>query len=329
MRKYSFSLEKESRKLPPISKWLDPNYEGEISFYTSGTDINFPKDWRTDFPNYDYKISEFEKIDYSSDYSWCEDLIKKFNTEHTSEIWIDFYEIFTDVLNPILSKSAKRRNRTKLYRSFHVDTDAVYALNHLIKTKHQGLFWEWVVTGKRDSDLYKRYPQCWTFGAECDGNMQSVDNCKSIGNMIDNVQLFTAVLDLGSILCMSQILAHEGVAVFAMDQIDTFKFCLIYILVCSFETVNVVRPNRMYFVCENFKGISKSHIERLERILRYTKDLEEMPAIFEKNKIASEFIMKFCDAFTRASMKREKKNLDWWITSTGICPIRDHLKLIN
>ena len=83
----------------------------------------------------------------------CEDLIKKFNTEHTNEIWIDFYEIFSDVLNPILRKSAKCRNRTKAYRSFHVDTTAVYALNHLIKTKHQGLFWEWVVTGERDSDL--------------------------------------------------------------------------------------------------------------------------------------------------------------------------------
>lgn len=343
MRKYGFSLEKENRRLPPTSKWLNPSYEGEISEFDFelGKNINFPKNWQTEFPTYDYKIYEFEKIDYASNNdSMLEELIKKFNLEHISELWIDFYEIFNDVLNPILSKSSKRRNRTKAYRSFHVDSDATYALNHLIKTKHQGLLWEWTVTGKRslglayvESELYKRYPKCWNFGAECDGNTESVDNIRSVANTVDNVQLFTAPLSLGTMLCMSQILSHEGVAVFSMDQIDTFKFCLIYILACGFETITIARPNsksdRIYFVCENFKGIAKSHIERLEQILKFTKDLAVRPAIFPKNKIAPDFIVKFCDAFTKATIKREKKDLDWWIATTEIYPIRDHLKLIN
>lgn len=343
MRKYGFSLEKENRRLPPVSKWLDPNYEGEISKFEIRKDINFPENWQTDFPTYDYKISEFEKIDYTSDSeSFKEELLKRFNVEHISESWIDFYEIFTDVLNSILEKSAKRRNRTKAYRSFHVDAEAVYALNHLIKTKYPALFWEWVITEKRimgitpyvvSTELYKRYPQCWNFGTECDGNIESADNIRSISNTVDNVQLFTAPLNLGTTLCMAQILSHEGVAVFSMDQIDTFKFCLIYILACGFETINIARPNskseNIYFVCENFRGISKSHIDQMEQILRFTKDIEFRPAIFEKNKISPEFIIKFCEAFTKASIKREKKDLGWWVTTTNILPIRDHLKLIN
>ena len=343
MRKYGFSLEKENRRLPPTSKWLDPSYEGEISEFDFelGKNINFPKNWQTDFPTYDYKISELKKIDYASNNSMQEELIKKFNIEHINELWIDFYEIFNDVLNPILAKSSKRRNRTKAYRSFHVNPDAAYALNHLVKTKHQGLFWEWIVTGKRtlgiapyvESELYKRYPKCWTFGAECDGNTESVDNIRSIANTVDNVQLFTAQLSLGTVLCMSQILSHEGIAVFSMDQIDTFKFCLIYILACGFETINIAQTNSnsgcLYFVCENFKGISKSHINQMEKILKFTKNLEVRPAIFPKNKIAPEFIVKFCDAFTKVTIKREKKDIDWWIATTNICIIRDHLKLIN
>jgi hypothetical protein len=351
MRKYEFSLAKESRRLPPVSKWIDPNFEGEISTFDHelGKEITFPKNWRTDFPIYDYKISVFGKIDYWPyvGESIMKDVSQKFNVEQACEKWIDFYEIFSSILGPVLDKSAKRRNRSRAYRSFHSNnTEAIYALNHLVKTQYPGAFWEWNASTNRiitrtpyldaeiAKELYKTHPAPWAFGVEGDGNLQSPDNIRSISNTLDPVQLFTAPLSLGTVICMAQILSRDGIAVFSADQIDTtFRICLIYILSCCFETFSVARPNSnsddFYYIGEQFKGMTKSHLERLEQILRYTDSLDDPPAIFPKDKIASEFIVEFSSAITKATMRRKKKDISWWIETTGIQPLREHAKLLN
>jgi hypothetical protein len=275
------------------------------------------------------------------------DIEKRFNTEQTNERWIDYYEIFSCILGEMLKKSTRRRNRMKAYRSFHVETpESIYAIHHLVKTHYPGAFWDWNAITERvmtkspyiisdlSKHLYNRYPNKWVFGAEGDGNTQSVDNIRSISNIIDNVQLFIASLKIGNIICMARILSKDGIAVFSTDQIDTtFKACLIYVLACNFSKISIARPNsnsdNFYYICEGFRGISDSHVERLENILRYVRGVEIPPAIFPKNKISTGFIMRFSCALSKATMRQKKKDIDWWIDTTEIQPIREHSKILN
>lgn len=350
MRKYEVALSKESKRLPPVNQWICPNYIGEISEFDHelGKEVNFPKNWRTDFPIYDYKISSFEKIDYAYylESSDAQEISQKFNAEQVTEKWIDYYEIFSDSMDEVLTKISKRRNRTRAYRSFHAyTTDAIYALNHHIRTRYPGVFWNWMASTERvitktpyvpgaSKDLYARYPDPWIFGAEGDGNLRSSDNIRSISNTIELVQLFTAPLHLGHILLMAQILSRGGMAIFHEDQIDNiFKLCLIDTLCCCFDNVAVIKPNSnsevLYYICTDFKSIGKSHLKRMEQILRYTNNLDDPPALFPRDRITSEFIVEFCDALVKATFRRKKKELSKWIKATGIQPIRDTAKLLK
>jgi cap2 methyltransferase len=176
-----------SGKIPAISNWLSPNYQGPEDILSDATTprekINYPNDWKTDFPDYVYEYPELlaikqklnatkrridpitnnprlrEKYDKLVDMTRAHDalrgkggvLVKEYGAEIVTNAWLKMYEMMP-FLHPMLSKLQKTKG-SKQFHSFHIAEapgNFMLAINHKLKTEYSSVEWEWLANSYRE-----------------------------------------------------------------------------------------------------------------------------------------------------------------------------------
>lgn len=176
---------KISASLPPLSEWLDPAYTSEgdlILRRAAGEKANDPRNWREDFPAYDYEIPELVAIkqrlnetkrrqdEVNSDPHSAklfarivaagrklEDLrgprgilAREYGAEIVTNAWLKMYEAMS-LLEPVVLRAAKRKDHT--LRTFHfaeAPGNFILAINHWLASAGVGARWDWRAETYRD-----------------------------------------------------------------------------------------------------------------------------------------------------------------------------------
>jgi cap2 methyltransferase len=176
-------------KLPPVSQWFLPNFSGIGDAYFSAyikEPYSNPKNWKKDFPNYDYQIPKCQQLKhklneskkqldsiYADKQQWKiydrltdvvrlhEDLrtptgviAKKYKAEIVTNAWLKMYELCT-LLDPIFKKyePAKNSKDQKVFHSFHIAEAPgtfLLAMNHYIANHFPLMDWKWLANTYRD-----------------------------------------------------------------------------------------------------------------------------------------------------------------------------------
>jgi len=341
--------------LPSLQHWIKPVYEGKISEFDHdvlGITINIPDDWINDFPNNNYKFSSLIKLLPSVVPINNNIAIKE--AEMVDSSWLDFYELYNDLLStfnkpkqnssatkkPTLSKYM-RFTDGKVLKSFHMNCtpSTLAALNHFVKTKLLTP-WEWVATSttalppvnmpdKLDDPFGNDKQTGIFYGIDGDGDFTTLNNIRSL--TVD-VNLFTASIGssnvqfLASIVCMAKTLLRDGTAIIQITDIKPLNVSTILILSSIFKKIELVQLSNLYIVGTKFKGITKTYLTRLTHILTFVKDITSsyMPGIFPRSEIPSQLIMKLSSIYPR--LKPIPKP-DTWIADLNIIDIKPHQKL--
>ncbi len=210
-------------KLPDISEWLSPKYNGP---YGVGTNSN----WAVDFPEYSEQYPKMmaikralntvkQKIDpiyasksRSKTYTQITDIVRLHDTlrgssgliaqEYGAEVvtnaWLKMFELCA-YLRPHLDAISKKR--IKKFNSFHLAEapgNFILAINHFISTNYKSVDWNWLAStyvdlyaGEKNpkyfGDYYglmEKYPENWYYGSDCDGDITSVNNILSFRNRV-------------------------------------------------------------------------------------------------------------------------------------------------
>lgn len=172
------------QRLPATNKWLSPKYHGpgeNIIFEYLGktTDYNDPKNWKKDFPEYNYSYESLQRLKdelngeknkltplraedgklFDKVSSSCNKydglrgrfgyISKQFGGEIVTNAWMKMYECMS-VIHPQIKKNSKS------FSSFHVAEapgNFVLAVNHYMKDHFPNTEWEWNANSYKD--LYK------------------------------------------------------------------------------------------------------------------------------------------------------------------------------
>ncbi|XP_076280088.1 cap-specific mRNA (nucleoside-2'-O-)-methyltransferase 2-like [Lasioglossum baleicum] len=262
-------------------------------------------------------------------------LKKQVKPEFLTQAWCKFYEIVSSFpLIPI----GHINNNNGYFKSVHLCEAPgafVTSLNHWLKTNTPEIQWDWIATTLNpyyegystsemiSDDRFIRHTfDRWCFGKDNTGNLKNLENLNELikaSEPRDNIFLVTAD---GSIDCtgdpgeQENIVAHlhfcEATAALHFLQtggslvlkiFTTFEchsICLLYLLCCCFNEVNVVKPatskegnSETYVVCTNFKGRSVV-LPHLKELMKYYECSPEK-AMFNKDDIPCAFILKIVE----------------------------------
>ena len=175
---------KRGETIPSIKRWLDPKYESgdnESAKIIPNYKYNNPKNWKDDFPKYDYTYARFDKL--KQDLNVVKDqldeyhknvksakkyetisnlnlpltmlrgpgglLAKEFGAEIVSNAWLKMYELCI-LCNQLFDKVA--RGRDKHLNTVHLAEapgNFILAINHYLKN-HYPVSWYWKANSFRD-----------------------------------------------------------------------------------------------------------------------------------------------------------------------------------
>lgn len=262
--------------------------------------------------------------------------------ELLTQAWCKFYEIVSSF--PLVPLDHINSNN-KCFTSIHLCEAPgafITSLNHWLKTNEPDIQWNWIAmtlnpyyegnlsSAMIDDDRFIRHTlDHWCFGEDNTGNIMNLKNLDELVRVSEaekNISLITAD---GSIDCtdvpaeQESVLAHlhfcETVAAlhllatggsFLLKIFTTFEcntICLIYLLSCCFDNVNVIKPitskegnSETYVVCLNFKG--PTFISPYLKKLREHYDHGVEQAMFSESDIPPEFIEQIieCSKFFKA-----------------------------
>jgi hypothetical protein len=210
----------------------------------------------------------------------------------------------------------------KILNSIHINCEpAVLAsLNHYIRTQFRHP-WEWLITNTIKEKTYINMPpkaddpfdehpkqRGLYYGVDGDGDFTSLNNIRSLdfpANLFTSCITNTtnaSVQILGSIICMCYTLQKEGSAILQLDlQNCTFIVNVLHLLSCIFQTAEIIQLRRFYFHGIGFKGLAKTYLAKLTKLLPYYRDLQDtVPALFERDAIPSSIISSLGMAFSRS-----------------------------
>jgi hypothetical protein len=341
--------------LPSLQHWIKPVYEGKISEFDHdvlGITINMPDDWVIDFPNNNYKFNALIKL-LAAVVPVTNNIIIK-EAEMVDSTWLDFYELYNDLLStfnkpkkrepgakkPTLSKYM-RFTDGKVLKSFHMNCtpSTLAALNHFVKTKLLTP-WEWVAASttilppvnmpdKLDDPFGEEKQTGVFYGIDGDGDFTSLNNIRSLAV---EVNLFTSSVGssnvqlVASIVCMAKTLLREGTAIIQITDIKPLNISNILILSSIFKKIELVQLSNLYIVGTGFKGITKTYLTRLIHILGFVRDMTSsyIPGIFPRSEIPSGLVMKLSSIYPRLKPIAKPST---WVTDMNIIDIKPHQKL--
>lgn len=232
-----------------------------------------------------------------------------------------------------------RITESKILSSIHINCEpaVLSSLNHYIRTQFR-YPWEWLITFDSEFDSKKAYlnlppkaddpfdehpKQRGIFqGVDGDGDFTSLNNIRSLdfpanlftfsGEKVNNGN--TSVQLLASVVCMCYTLQKEGSAIIQLDigvENCTFIVGLMYLLSCIFHKAEIIRLRRFYFHGSNFKGLAKTYLARLTKLLPYYRDLKgSIPALFVRDAIPSTMISYLGMAFGRKYDSKEEQKIE-------------------
>lgn len=260
--------------------------------------------------------------------------------------WLDYYQLFKDELSTFGTKKVAKKDdepkkrkpglarymrvtEGKVLNSIHINCEpAVLAsLNHYIRTQFRNP-WEWMITFDSTFDPNKSYlnvppkaddpfdehpKQRGIYqGVDGDGDFTSLNNIRSLdfpANLFTSTGN-TSVQLLASVVCMCHTLQKEGSAIIQLNvnpENCTFIVGLMYLLSCIFNKAEIVRLRKFYFHGSNFKGLAKTYLARLTKLLPYYRNIKgNIPALFVKDAIPSAMISALGMAFGRKYNSEEK-----------------------
>lgn len=254
-------------------------------------------------------------------------------------------EKFGSKKEPTNNKTVKRKlnltkymciTEDKILNSIHINCEpAVLAsLNHYVRTKFK-YPWEWLITfdikrfkeykinkkvSPKVNDPFDEIPkQCGLFlGVEGDGDFTNINNIRSLDF---TANLFTSCAKtnnnsdiLANIICMCYTLQKEGFAIIQLDitkQNCSFMIGIIYLLSCMFQTASIVNLRKLYFVGFNFKGLVKTYLIRLTKLLPYYRHLKGLtPALFVRNSVPSKILSLIATVLIKKYDTNDEKKLE-------------------
>jgi cap2 methyltransferase len=174
-------------KLPGVSRWLSPDYNGEEDVMHRATVANLPCNWKTDFADYVYGYEPLlllkhklnaeknrinpirsnpdsdRKYDSISDAVRFHDalrgrhgmLVEHYGAEIVTNAWLKMFELMI-FLHDTLEK-LQTSKRSKKFCSLHIAEapgNFMLAINHKIKTQYPSVDWEWLANSYKE--LYNR-----------------------------------------------------------------------------------------------------------------------------------------------------------------------------
>lgn len=242
----------------------------------------------------------------------------------------------------------------KVLNSIHINCEpAVLAsLNHYIRTQFRHP-WEWLITFNTSSygktylnlppkadDPFDEHPKQRGIypGVDGDGDFTSLNNIRSLdfqANLFTSSTLLTStngekvnlsVQLLASVICMCHTLQKEGSAIIQLDvgvENCTFTVGIMYLLSCIFHKAEIIRLRRLYFHGSNFKGLAKTYLTRLTKLLPYYRNLQgSIPALFVRDAIPSAMISSLGMAFGRKYDSVEEQKIE-------IFELQPHHRIFN
>jgi len=345
-----------NKPLPSLQKWLNPNYEGSISKFDHNVlcmSITLPNDWIIDFPNNNYKFTALIKL--LPENIPVSPSVGLKDIEMLDNGWLDFYELYNWLLasfNKALPKQPGAKKPTlakymrftdgKVLKSFHMNCQpsTIAALNHYVRTKLLTP-WDWLLTSRtlfpevvlpeKLEDVFgEQKKQTGVFyGIDGDGDFSNLNNIRSLDL---DVNLFTASVGssniqlVASIVCMANTLLREGIAIIQITDIKHINVSLLLILSNIFKKIELVQLCNLYIVGTGFKGIAKTYLTRLTKILAFVREIEPpyIPGVFPRSDIPSELIMKLSIIY--GSLQSVDKPEDW-VKQMNIIEIKPHHRL--
>jgi FtsJ-like methyltransferase len=172
-------------RLPPIERWLNPQYNGEVdNYFGDDLEVNYPANWKADFAEFAKPIPELQQLktelnevkrtqdeitrnpqarrafDRVVDLLRPQDalrgpqgiLAQDFGAEVVTNAWLKMYELMLFVDQPL---AALAKSRNKIFNSFHfaeAPGNFLLAVNHYTKTRFPDLTWNWLANSYYDVD---------------------------------------------------------------------------------------------------------------------------------------------------------------------------------
>lgn len=221
-------------------------------------------------------------------------LKKEVEPEFATQAWCKFYEVCYSY-NFVCDMAQEQCSLNSLHLC-EAPGAFITSLNHYLKLNHPDLKWNWTSTTL--NPYYEENPLSnminddrfilhtlnhWIFGHDYTGNLMDVENLRFLAKKVKETGPILLVTADGSIDCqndpgeqelrVSQLIFCEVVSalhllstggnfvtkMFTMYEQETI--CIMYLLVCSFKSVNVFKPatskegnSEVYVVCLDYVG---------------------------------------------------------------------------
>lgn len=288
-------------------------------------------------------------------------LVREYGAEIVTNAWMKMYELARHI-NPVWEQAMKSRTRTQNARitTLHLAEapgNFIVALNHYLQMEHRRLSWDWLANSYRDplvrpvteakvksvsggasgyfTDSYglmSKYPDRWLYGSDCDGDITSANNIRSLqatmavrgwtnaradlvtsdvkyvppgAPIYDDEEIINRAVQTGHLAATWASLRIGGTAVLKeFSHLESSSVAQLYLAALTFDEVEVCKPltskgpnSETYLVLRGFRGVTEEQQQALLDYLTYIRFMNYTkavgcPAILPKAWIPAKFVAK-------------------------------------
>ena len=280
---------------------------------------------------------------------------KSSNPELMTQAWLKFHECF-HVFDLGPEADQKEFNSVHLCEA---PGAFITSLNHALVLHHTDVVWNWCATTLNphyegndlgyminDDRFIMGSMDHWNFGVDNTGNLMIKENMENLveqsAKLSESGQVHLVTAD-GSIDCQSDPGRQESIVAdlhmaetlaalkmlspggnFVIKMFTIFEsetVCLLYLLNCSFESVDIFKPatskegnSEVYVICKNLKQ-SKWLTSILEQLTQFYGDFPVDNSLFSQDEIPESFLneLRKCgDLFMQLQENVISNNLHYW-----------------